>query len=151
MFDFLFGTHLSVYTTLFVGITLLAIVSRGTAALEWQEGMMVSGVVNTVMQLLQTIGNILLFLLLIPIMGIYNALDLPQLPKEMWDSLPLPLMWLLLLFVYDFCLYWLHRVLHKEWLWPIHAVHHSDEHLHFLSWSRFHPLEITFVGIALTL
>lgn len=40
----------------------------------------------------------------------------------------------------DFIFYWLHRVFHTTRLWPVHAVHHSPEHLDWLSAMRFHPV-----------
>lgn len=39
--------------------------------------------------------------------------------------------------------YWGHRLSHElPWLWRFHAVHHSTEHLHFLSNTRTHPVDM---------
>lgn len=40
----------------------------------------------------------------------------------------------------DFLGYWQHRLFHKSWLWPFHAVHHSSQDLDWLSSVRLHPL-----------
>lgn len=39
----------------------------------------------------------------------------------------------------DFVGYWRHRLMHVSFLWPIHAAHHSDKNLSWLSLLRFHP------------
>ena len=36
----------------------------------------------------------------------------------------------------DFCLYWIHRAMHRTWLWRTHIFHHSIEELWWLSGSR---------------
>jgi len=40
----------------------------------------------------------------------------------------------------DFMDYWLHRLFHTGAWWPFHAVHHSSEHLDWLSAVRVHPV-----------
>ncbi|WP_296600240.1 sterol desaturase family protein [Phenylobacterium sp.] len=52
-----------------------------------------------------------------------------------------PLALLLAVIVGDFTGYWRHRAQHSRWLWPAHAVHHSDRHLHWLSLERMHPVD----------
>ena len=47
-----------------------------------------------------------------------------------------------LLTVTQFISYWAHVVFHKvAWLWPIHAVHHSDVEIDVSTSYRHHPLE----------
>lgn len=42
----------------------------------------------------------------------------------------------------DFLRYWLHRAAHtNQYLWRLHAVHHSVQQLYWLNTARFHPLE----------
>ena len=58
------------------------------------------------------------------------------------SSIWLPAQVLLLMFCADFVQYWIHRAYHEiPWLWGIHAVHHSAEHLDWLAGSRTHLLE----------
>ncbi|WP_372804829.1 sterol desaturase family protein [Loktanella salsilacus] len=40
----------------------------------------------------------------------------------------------------DFVSYWRHRFEHNSFLWPSHAVHHSDTEMTWLSLERFHPI-----------
>ena len=47
--------------------------------------------------------------------------------------------------VADFVDYWSHRIRHTSFLWPMHAVHHSDTQMHYLSWYRGHILEMIFI------
>lgn len=56
-------------------------------------------------------------------------------------DLPVVAKLLLALFVADFVGYWRHRLLHTKAFWPVHAVHHSDEDLTWLSLLRQHPIE----------
>jgi sterol desaturase/sphingolipid hydroxylase (fatty acid hydroxylase superfamily) len=50
---------------------------------------------------------------------------------------------LMLLFAADFVLYWTHRAFHEsKYLWKFHAVHHSTEHLDWMSGSRGHLVHI---------
>jgi sterol desaturase/sphingolipid hydroxylase (fatty acid hydroxylase superfamily) len=42
----------------------------------------------------------------------------------------------------DIGCYWLHRVFHGPKLWRFHAIHHSSEHLDWISSARFHPVNI---------
>ncbi|HEY2659212.1 MAG TPA: sterol desaturase family protein [Caulobacteraceae bacterium] len=45
------------------------------------------------------------------------------------------------LFVGDFIGYWRHRLQHTRWLWPAHAIHHSDTALTWFSLERMHPID----------
>ncbi len=45
-----------------------------------------------------------------------------------------------LLFI-DFSTYWRHRLMHR-FFWPVHAIHHSAEHLSWITALRLHPVEI---------
>lgn len=41
----------------------------------------------------------------------------------------------------DFAGYWRHRLQHTPWLWPAHAIHHSDTRLTWFSLERTHPFD----------
>lgn len=41
----------------------------------------------------------------------------------------------------DFLGYWNHRLYHTAWLWPSHAIHHSDTRLTWFSLVRMHPFD----------
>jgi sterol desaturase/sphingolipid hydroxylase (fatty acid hydroxylase superfamily) len=58
------------------------------------------------------------------------------------SNLWLPAQVLLLMFCADFVQYWIHRAYHEvPWLWGLHAVHHSTEHLDWLAGSRTHIVQ----------
>jgi len=40
----------------------------------------------------------------------------------------------------DLVSYWRHRIEHCRWLWPSHALHHSDGRMSWTTGYRFHPL-----------
>ncbi len=44
-------------------------------------------------------------------------------------------------FLGDFAGYWRHRLQHTPWLWPAHAIHHSDTRLTWFSLERMHPID----------
>ena len=57
-------------------------------------------------------------------------------------SVPHWLAFLLLLAATQCLSYWVHRAFHQvPWLWPIHAVHHSDTEVDVSTSYRHHPLE----------
>ncbi len=41
----------------------------------------------------------------------------------------------------DFLQYWLHRALHSDMLWPLHAIHHAAADLTPLTAARNHPID----------
>jgi len=61
-------------------------------------------------------------------------------PDAAWSSVGMPVTLLLTVFVGDFFSYWRHRLEHTRWLWPAHAVHHSDTQVSWLTGDRFHPV-----------
>lgn len=134
------------YAFLFLTITILSALSRGREAFEWSTSLKKSAFINLAYLKFMAYFGGAFFILIIPVSNAYDAAGFPQISQEFWDSVPFPVMCLAVLFVYDVSLYWIHRALHQTWLWPMHAVHHSDTDLHFLSWSRGHAIEQTFIG-----
>ena len=57
-----------------------------------------------------------------------------------WDSLPSLIVAFVAVFLGDFIGYWRHRLEHTRFLWPSHAVHHSDTAMTWLTLERFHPI-----------
>lgn len=53
-------------------------------------------------------------------------------------------------FVGDFIAYWRHRLEHTRWLWPAHAIHHSDTEVSWLTLLRFHPINLVGRALAVT-
>lgn len=71
-------------------------------------------------------------------LGLFPAL------ADLWTGLPQLLLLVLALLVDEFTVYWRHRAEHSPLLWPIHATHHSDEAVTWLTLLRKHPLSHVF-------
>jgi sterol desaturase/sphingolipid hydroxylase (fatty acid hydroxylase superfamily) len=63
-------------------------------------------------------------------------------------QLPLAVQAVLFLAGSDFMNYWIHRAFHGPAMWKYHAVHHSSEHLDWVSAARFHPVNIFLGSVA---
>lgn len=140
MQDFLanFARQIFALAILAVIFTLLAYLSRGRAAFHWPRSLRQSGLTNLLIMQFTSLNGALYLVLIAPLAVLYAQAGLPVIEATAWDGVPVWLKALLALVVYDFSLYWIHRFLHTSWLWPSHAVHHSDPELHFLSWTRGH-------------
>ena len=57
-----------------------------------------------------------------------------------WDAQGAALVLPVTLLAGEFVIYWRHRAEHTKWLWPMHAVHHSDTAMTWLALLRKHPL-----------
>jgi sterol desaturase/sphingolipid hydroxylase (fatty acid hydroxylase superfamily) len=70
-----------------------------------------------------------------------RALHIPT--AAIWPhGWPIWIQTVLMIVTVDFMRYWLHRAAHEfDWLWRLHAVHHSVEQLYWLNTARFHVLE----------
>jgi sterol desaturase/sphingolipid hydroxylase (fatty acid hydroxylase superfamily) len=80
--------------------------------------------------------------------NLYGLLSIPTLPASTWETVPWPILLLISVLVKDFADYWNHRLMHTRWIWPIHAVHHSDTHVNFLTSYRVHFLEGVFMDVS---
>jgi sterol desaturase/sphingolipid hydroxylase (fatty acid hydroxylase superfamily) len=133
--------------------TLLAYIARGKSALVWSKSMRQSMTTNILLAHIGGLNGALYAVLVTPLALAYQALNLPVLPESVTASWPVAVKIIVALLVYDFTLYWVHRLLHGRWLWPAHAVHHSDPSLNFMSWSRGHFTEQAVIawGLVLTM
>ena len=78
----------------------------------------------------------------------YGALGLPQLDPAIWTGASPWILVPVALLAYDFADYWSHRIMHKSWLWPVHAIHHSETEMTGLTTYRVHFLEPVIMGTA---
>ncbi len=62
------------------------------------------------------------------------------LPESVWGGLGTYGTVLAAIFLGDFVGYWRHRFEHSRWIWPAHAIHHSDSEMTWLTIFRFHPV-----------
>ncbi|TMM50154.1 sterol desaturase family protein [Qipengyuania marisflavi] len=81
---------------------------------------------------------------------LHGLLGAPASFVAFWDGMNELLVLVLAILVYDFVAYWRHRLEHHPLLWRIHATHHADTQLHWLSLLRKHPLA-HFLAMALDL
>jgi lathosterol oxidase len=59
------------------------------------------------------------------------------------QSIPILVQVIIIILSADFVLYWEHRAYHEiKALWPVHAVHHSVEHMDWLAGSRGHFIQV---------
>lgn len=61
-------------------------------------------------------------------------------PESFWLAVGTYPTLFMAIFLGDFIAYWRHRLEHTRWLWPTHAIHHSDEEMNWLTLNRFHPV-----------
>lgn len=60
--------------------------------------------------------------------------------REVWEAWPQWLVACVGVFAGDFIGYWRHRFEHIVFIWPAHAVHHSDRAMTWTTGLRFHPI-----------
>ena len=79
-------------------------------------------------------------LVAVPIMTGRDLLPRPESFIAFWEGLHAAVPVLAAILLIDFSSYWRHRLEHTRALWPIHATHHADEAMNWLSVRRKHPL-----------
>ncbi|MEM9890910.1 MAG: sterol desaturase family protein [Actinomycetota bacterium] len=82
------------------------------------------------------------------VIGVVSLFWIPGLLlRPLVAQVPLAVQPLLALILFDVAIYWAHRWSHEvPILWRFHAVHHSTEHLDWVSGFRLHPLDGAFVA-----
>lgn len=116
---------------------LLAVLVKGKEVLNQARSAMASGAFN-----LGWMG--LNLLLLMPVAGglyaFFYSYPIGLIDRSFWYALPEPVVIFAAIFLGDFIGYWRHRFEHSRILWPSHRVHHTDEHMTWLTLQRFHPV-----------
>src|SRR5712691_6363185 len=80
--------------------------------------------------------------LLFDIHGAQAIIDFYENGHGPWARLPFWAQVAVYLVLSDFLLYWIHRIFHGRRMWKYHAVHHSSEHVDWISAARFHPVNL---------
>ena len=77
------------------------------------------------------------------IVGVASLAWLPGLAlRPLVGLIPLAVLPFVALVLFDFVTYWVHRWSHEvPFMWRFHAVHHSTEHLDWVSGFRLHPID----------
>ncbi|MBX7531747.1 sterol desaturase family protein [Qipengyuania sp. 1XM1-15A] len=88
-----------------------------------------------------TLFNLVLLapLFFVPEGAIRGAIGTPEVFTSFWNSVYAPIALVAAILVFDFVVYWRHRLEHTPLLWPIHATHHADTAMHWLTVMRKHP------------
>jgi sterol desaturase/sphingolipid hydroxylase (fatty acid hydroxylase superfamily) len=83
------------------------------------------------------------------VIGVSSWTNINEFGLFQWFDAPAPLIFIVLLVATQLVLYLMHIAYHRyAWLWPIHAVHHSDVDVDVTTSYRHHPLE-DLIGVAL--
>jgi len=65
-----------------------------------------------------------------------NRIPFPHYSYWRWQALPFGFKLVVFLFVLDGLAYWMHRLWHMPWVWPIHRWHHAPTELYWLAGIR---------------
>jgi sterol desaturase/sphingolipid hydroxylase (fatty acid hydroxylase superfamily) len=85
------------------------------------------------------------------IVGVVERGGFALVRPETWPSIGDVGTFFTVVFVSDFISYWRHRLEHTRWLWPAHAIHHSDTQVSWLTLARFHPVNrVTTAAVDIT-
>lgn len=79
-------------------------------------------------------------LLAVPVLTGQDFIPRPAALVAFWERVPGLLTVIAAILLIDLAAYWRHRLEHVRALWPIHATHHADEAMNWLSVRRKHPL-----------
>lgn len=135
----------SVYLIQFCVFTSLAFLERRGQALDWNSDLLKSARVNWSFIIFNSLFAPVAFALIHLADTAFRASGIPRIPEEAWLIAPAIVPALFALVVADFVDYWSHRLRHVSFLWPMHAVHHSDTQMHYLTWYRAHIIEMVFI------
>jgi sterol desaturase/sphingolipid hydroxylase (fatty acid hydroxylase superfamily) len=119
----------------------IALAARGFASLNTARAATVEVRTNMILLAVDAVLIApLLALLVAAVGGWMQANGVRVFPTETWSTLPAWLTLFIAVFAGDFIGYWRHRLEHMSFLWPTHAIHHSDRAMTWTTLFRFHPL-----------
>lgn len=134
-----------VYLLQFTLFTVLAFIARREKAVQWSPEFLSSVRVNWAFIIANGLMAPAAFAVVYWLNDVFVATGIPIVPESFWAFAPAIVPALVAVIVADFADYWSHRIRHTSFLWPMHAVHHSDTQMHYLSWYRAHILEMIFI------
>ncbi len=130
--------HVAVPFVVFTGI---AFSVRGMKAVQWSLGTLRSVRTNIALSLINGLMMPAIFFAVAWTQGLFDALGAPHIAASFWTDVPLIVMLLVYLVVYDLVEYWNHRLLHWGGFWAVHAIHHSDPDVNHTTTFRVHIIE----------
>ena len=78
-------------------------------------------------------------LIAVPILTGHSLLPRADVLVRFWEAMPAAVSIIAGIALMEFAAYWRHRLEHIPMLWPVHATHHADEAMNWLSVRRKHP------------
>lgn len=135
----------TVYFIQFTVFTILAYIARRGDALNWDIDLLKSAGVNWLFIATNSLLAPAVLLILNAADQAFRVSGFPRVSEEFWLFAPAIVPALIALVVADFLDYWSHRLRHVSVLWPMHAVHHSDTKMHYLTWYRAHIIELVVI------
>ena len=117
---------------------LLALVLKRRAVLEGLKRARPEIITN--LGLITVNGMVLIPLVAVPLAAFRDSMPRVPILLEFWAGVPVIVALIAAIAMIDFAAYWRHRFEHSPALWRIHATHHADEAMNWLTLHRKHPL-----------
>lgn len=148
MTDYIIDNRLIIFTALMLGMAFIEVIKPARQALfkrldRWPANLAIGALNSAILYLLMPITVVGVAVMaethglgLIPTLKSANIIH----ANHLMTNIVLIIICIALL---DLLIYLQHVLFHRiQWLWPFHAMHHSDQHLDVSSGIRFHPIEI---------
>jgi sterol desaturase/sphingolipid hydroxylase (fatty acid hydroxylase superfamily) len=133
------AAELLAYSALYFGF--IALVIKGREAIDAARRAIAEIRFNLTLYFLDAVLVAPLLAIAVTIIrAVLKKYSLPIVSEETWGIFPQAVTFVAVVFAGDFFSYWRHRLEHTRWLWPAHAIHHSDTQMTWLTLSRFHPI-----------
>lgn len=131
-------------------LVLVVVIDRftGRRIFSWTRGMARSAGASIAIYLINFVVAPVLLLWAANLEPVYGYLHIPHVPSSVWAGMPIWLVAVVAVLAHDFANYWNHRAMHWRWIWPIHAIHHSDTEVTPLTTFRIHPFEGIFMWLS---
>ncbi|MFN3862924.1 MAG: sterol desaturase family protein [Erythrobacter sp.] len=85
-------------------------------------------------------GVVMMPLIAVPLTAYRRLIPRDPALIEFWSALPAVFTVILAIVLIELAAYWRHRAEHSPALWRVHATHHADEAMNWLTLHRKHPL-----------
>lgn len=121
-----------------VATGVVALLAKGRAAFEGLALARRELVTNLILALCN--GILLAPLLILPAGALHGMVGAPSALVNFWKGTSPLFAFAVAFLLSELAVYWRHRIEHHPLLWRFHATHHADEHLHWLSVLRKHPV-----------
>jgi sterol desaturase/sphingolipid hydroxylase (fatty acid hydroxylase superfamily) len=136
------AAELLAYSALYFGF--IALLVKGREAIDAARRAVAEVRFNLALYFLDTVFVApMLAIAVTVIRSVVKAYSLGIVKEETWGIVGQPVTFVAVVLAGDFISYWRHRLEHTRWLWPAHAIHHSDTEMTWLTLSRFHPINRT--------